>query len=306
MDLKQLQTFIAVADAGGFSRAAAQIDVTQSALSRQIALLELELHARLFVRTGRGVSLTEAGGALLRNARTMIELADRTKNEVRDLSSSPGGRITVGLPPRVGAIIAAQLVQSFRKTFPNALLTLFEGMSHHLRESLVAGRIDVALMFDPPPAPRIMYETLCVENMVLVGPPNGKRLPKRGSLRGLANFPLILASGSHTIRQVVDAATIQRQIALNIIAEVDSVRGLLSLVADGAGYSVVPQTAVSAALLKKGLQMCPIGVPALSSNLVLAIPQAGASSRLLNGTVQLLRQINFRELAINAELASTL
>src|SRR5688500_18807169 len=101
MDLRQLHYFVSIVDAGSFSRAAAALNLAQPSLSRQVALLETDLGQRLLTRTGRGVAPTEAGEALLVHARAMLDIAQRARDELRELHASPGGRVVVGLPPRV-------------------------------------------------------------------------------------------------------------------------------------------------------------------------------------------------------------
>ena len=114
MDLKQLDSFVHVVEAGSFSRAAVAMNLAQPTLSRQVALLEKSLGQRLLVRTGRGATPTEAGLALLVHARTMLEIARRAHDELTELHASPAGRVSVGLPPRLAQAFSAGLVQRFR------------------------------------------------------------------------------------------------------------------------------------------------------------------------------------------------
>jgi LysR family nitrogen assimilation transcriptional regulator len=298
VELKQLQYFVRVAEAGGFSQAGAQINLTQSTLSRQIGLLERELSHRLLVRTGRGVAITEAGATLLRNARAMLALAAQTRDELAELQSNPAGRITIGLPPRVAHALAAPLVEQFRAAFPQAVITVSEGLSYHLRELLVAGRLDLALLFDPPPSPQLTLETLSTEALLLVAPRrHAKQLPGRVSLRALADYPLVLPSSPNATRLLIDSVVKPRQIALNVIAEVDSIRGMVSLIARGVACSILPQSSVSTDIPRHGFQLASIGPPAIRSRLALASAKAGATTRLVRGTADLLRGLNYSELA---------
>ena len=161
MDLTHLAHFVRVVEAGGFTHAAAQLHLTQSTLSRQIGLLEAELGQRLLTRTGRGVVATEAGLAFLVHSRTLLELAERAREDLRDLNASPRGRVVIGLPPRVAHVFAAPLVQRFRERFPDAVITVAEALSLHLREWLISGRIDLALLFDPHRRPSSPTRSCC-------------------------------------------------------------------------------------------------------------------------------------------------
>jgi LysR family nitrogen assimilation transcriptional regulator len=228
----------------------------------------------------------------------MLELAERTKDELSELQSSPKGRVAIGLPPRVAHALAAPLVEQFRAQFPQAVITVSEGLSYHLRELLVAARLDLALLFDPPPSPQLSYETLSTEDLLLLAPTNyAKRLPARVSLRGLADYPLVLPSSPNASRLLIDSVVKPRQIALNVIAEVDSIRGMVSLVARGVACSILPESSVKLDVPLHGLQAAKIGPPAIRSRLVLAAASAGATTRLVRGAADLLRGLNYSQLA---------
>ena len=291
MDLRQLEYFVAVADAGSFSRAATLLHLAQPSLSRQVALLENDLGQRLLVRTGRGVAPTDAGAALLVHARRMLDLARQARDEVAELGGSPSGRIVVGLPPRVALGLSVPLVQRFRERFPRAVITVLEGLSVSLRESLVAGRLDLALLFDPPATPPLQYTTLMRERLLLVAPP-GATLPSRVGLTALARYPMVLPSAPNAIRSLVDGALRQRGVALDVIAEVGAVQTVLRLVAQGVGHTLLPESAVTGP--DGALPAAPVGPPAIWNTLVLATPVARPATRLSRETAALLRELDFR------------
>lgn len=294
MDLRQLEYFVSVVDAGSFSRAAAGLNLAQPSLSRQIALLEADLGQRLLIRTGRGAVATEAGNALLVYARTMLDSAKRARDELREMHASPGGRVFVGMPPRVALGLSVPLVQRFRERFPRALLTVLEGLSVPLRESLIAGRLDIALLFDPPASPQLAYQTLTREKLLLVAPP-GSRLPERVSLAALADYPMLLPSIPNAIRSLVDAVLRPRRIELRILAEVGAVHTVLALVAKAAGCTILPESALGVSKEGKSLPHSPIGPPAIWNELVLAMPRARPATFLTSGTTQLLSELDFRD-----------
>ena len=148
MDLKQLEYFVVVVEKGSFSRAAAALNLAQPSISRQVALLEQELGQRLLERTGRGVTPTQAGHALQAHARVMLNAAAQALFEIKEMSDEPAGKVVVGLPNRVASGLCVPLVREFRERLPNAMLSVVEGLSLSLREGLLAGRIDVGVLFD--------------------------------------------------------------------------------------------------------------------------------------------------------------
>src|SRR5450830_877358 len=100
MDLKQLEYLVCVVESGSFSRAAVALNLAQPRVSRQVALLEDELGQRLLIRTGRGVTATAAGEALLVHARAMLASRRAARDEWRDRGASPSGRIVLGMRSR--------------------------------------------------------------------------------------------------------------------------------------------------------------------------------------------------------------
>ncbi|MES2187121.1 MAG: LysR family transcriptional regulator [Pseudomonadota bacterium] len=291
MDLRQLGYFVCVVEAGSFSRAAVALNLAQPTLSRQIALLEADLGQRLFVRTGRGTEPTEAGAVLLLHARTMLNAADDARQALQDMAASPGGRVVVGLPPRVAHGMGSRLVELFRERFPRAVISVSEGLSLQLREWLLAGRLDLALLFDPPPSPQLDCRLLLQERLMLVGPP-GQKLPKNVKLADLPDYPMVLPNAT---RPVVEAVLRPRRIELHILAEVGAVQTAIAMVGKGLGYAILPENALSANEQGDKLTRAGIGPPAIHNNLVLAVPLARPATRLTRATAELLTSLDFRE-----------
>lgn len=293
MDLRQLETFVAVVDKGSISRAAIALHLAQPSVSRQIALLEADLGLRLLERTGRGVAPTAAGQALLAHARTMLGSAQEARQQLRDMASEPTGRIVVGLPHRVAARLCVPLVAHFRARMPRATVSVVEGLSLSLREGLIQGRIDLALLFDPAPTPLIMTEPLLRERLILVGPA-GARLRPQVALAELSHWPMILPAAPNPIRSLVDAVLLPRKIPLQVVAEVGAVHSALALVEQGAGFSILPESALLMADPARTVSRAAIGPPAMWNQLVLAMPAARTLSRLQLVTADLLRGMDFR------------
>lgn len=288
MDLARLGYFVAVAEAGSFSRAAAALHVSQPALSRQVLLLEEGLGQRLLERTGRGVVLTESGHALRQHAAGIFALAAQAESDMQDRLRSPRGRISIGLPPWVARSIAADLVQGFLQEYPDVTISIEENLSISLREWLIAGRVDMALLFDPPHSPQIMTETLLREPLVLVskGP-----LPARVRLAALAQRDLVMARGPNALRKLLESYTVPRGLPLRLLAEVDSVHTVLSLVERGMGDSVLPWSAIYSGAAPLPLSVAQIVAPVMRNHLVLGIPRARPATRVTRFAAQLLKKV---------------
>ncbi len=297
MDLKQLEYFVRVADAGGFSAAGSGLQLTQSALSRQIKLLESEVGHRLFIRTGRGIQTTQAGAVLLTHARSMLDAARLAKNELQDLQADPSGRLVIGMPPRVALWVSPTLVRDFRQKFPNAVLSISEGLSIHLREWLIAGKLDVALLYDPPASPQLSYHTLLQESLVLVLPAKWPSVPEQITLNSLPSYPMILPSQPNAIRSLVDSKLAPRNIQLNLVAEVSAVQTVLALVSEGVGCALLPQSALNLAAKTMALQYRHVGPPTIRNRLVLAVAKAGPNTQLASGGIELIKSLKFSQFA---------
>jgi LysR family nitrogen assimilation transcriptional regulator len=293
MDLKQLSYFVAVTEAGSFSKAGARLNLAQPSISRQVALLEQELGQRLLERNGRGVTPTAAGQALLGHARVMLSAAEQARFDIREMRNDPTGTVVLGLPHRVAAGICVPLVQAFRLALPNAMVSVVEGLSLSLREGLIAGRVDVGLLFDPAPTPLLKYEKLLRERLVLVTPA-GYRLPPLVGLGSLPDFPMVLPARPNPIRSLVDAVLLPRHIVLDLVAEVGAVQTAMALVEKGIACSILPESAMLLCDQPGAVRQAPIGPPAMWNQLVLAMPTARPLSRLTLETAKLLRALDFR------------
>lgn len=292
MDLTRLRYFVAVVESGSFSRAAAALHMSQPALSRQVLLLEDEVGQRLLVRNGRGASANEAGLALLAHARGIFELADNARADMRERQASPRGKVTVGLPPRVAQVLTADLVQRFREQYPEATVTIVEALSIRLREWLVAGTLDMAILFDPPTSPQLAEETLGREPLLLFGP---QPLPRRIKLAELSALPLVMPSGPNALRQLLEAHTRPRGLTLDIVAEVDSVLTVLSLVARGVAHTVLPASARRLWTYPQTLHEAAIVSPAMRNRVVLAIPKARPTTKPQRLAAELLRALALKQ-----------
>ena len=148
MDLKQLAYFVRVAELGSFTRAAEALGVAQPALSRQVRQLEVELRQSLLARNGRGALPTEAGKLLLAHGRGILHQVQRAHEELGRLRGALAGRVAVGLPTSLARVLTVPLTRAFRQAMPEASLSISEGLSVALLESLLNGRLDIAVLYN--------------------------------------------------------------------------------------------------------------------------------------------------------------
>src|SRR4029078_543390 len=147
MHSQHLEYFCKVAEYGSFSRAAVAIGINQSALSRHVRNLELDLGLSLFYRNGRGVALTEDGKWLLERTKPALREIALVRQEATDARAGVVSSVTIGLPPTVGRMLVLPLAKKLTSTFPNIRLRFVEGFSAHLLEWLDSGKVDMAVLY---------------------------------------------------------------------------------------------------------------------------------------------------------------
>ncbi|MET3494633.1 LysR substrate-binding domain-containing protein [Variovorax boronicumulans] len=294
MDLKQLEYFIRVAELGSFTRASIVIDIAQPALSRQVRKLEVELRQNLLVRNGRGVVVTDAGQRLLEHGRGILHQVERAREDMNRARGALGGRVAVGLPPSVAGVLTVPLVRAARERLPEASLSITESLSTAIQESLVTGRLDIALLYNPQPSPDVDSQTVLEEDLFLVGAAKGAGPMRRGAplpLRQLAQQRLVIPTRPNAIRMLVEAELATLGLRPQIALEIDGVPAILALVADGAGHAVLSRNAVANAGRPQRYTIRPIVEPSLRSRLALAASSQRPVTRTQRAMGELLREL---------------
>jgi LysR family nitrogen assimilation transcriptional regulator len=293
MDLKQLDYFVHVADASSFSKAAQLLSVAQPALSRQIRTLEVELRQTLFLRNGRGVTLTPPGVRLLAHARGILQQVERVRAELDESRNAPVGRVAVGVPPSVSRVLSGPLVAEFRARFPRADMSIAEGLTVHILEWLALGRVDVGIVYNPPASPAVELRAFVEQQLYLIGPKRARPGDRGGNveLRQLPTYPLIIPSRPHTIRMLVDSRLSALGLKAAVALEIDGIRAILDLVQRGHGYAVLPRHALIEAGPGAKLAARPIVQPALRSVMAVATSAQRPLTRMAQETIDLVQSI---------------
>ena len=289
MDLKQLEYFLRVAELGSFTQASHALNIAQPALSRQIRMLEVELRQNLLNRNGRGVTTTEAGKLLLEHCRGILHQVDRAKEDMGRVQGALAGRVALGIAPSASKMMTVQLTRQFRKQLPNATLSISEGLSLVMQEWLLAGRLDIALLYNPSPSPGLELSPLTNELLYLVGPrgphPSDQPMP----LRTLANIPLVIPNRPNTIRMLLESQMALIGCKPNIRLEIDGVPAILDLVADGAGYAVLTEHAILTSAQPDLYHIRQIVQPELRSRLYLATASGRITTLTQKAMLDLIR-----------------
>ena len=294
MDLKQLEYFVRVAELGSFTRAAIALDIAQPALSRQVRLLEVELRQTLLTRNGRGALPTEAGKLLLAHGRGVLHQVERAKEELGRVRGSLAGRVAVGLPTSVARMLTVPLTRAFRQQMPDATISISEGLSVAMQDSLVNGRLDIAVLYNAHSSAEVETVPLQDEDLMLVQmrPPGLLEDPAPGpiALREVAQLPLVIPSRPNAIRMQVESEMANIGCRPQIALEIDGVSAILDLVADGAGCAVLSRNAVAHSVRPSAFSVRAINEPVLRTKLSLATSSLRPTTLTQQATLALIRQ----------------
>ncbi len=295
MNLKQLEYFVRVAELGSFSKAALILNIAQPALSRQVRLLETDLHATLLQRTGRGVVLTEAGKRLFDHSIGILQLVSRVREDIESSRGEPAGRIVVGLPPSMGRLLTLPLVEEFRRVLPRARLAIVEGLSTHLAEWISTGRVDLGLLHNPESQAALEITPVLDEPLGLVSPARsaaGRKVSRGGTakLSELTRLPLILPERSHALRKLVETQAALAGHKLHVDLEISSVQSILDLVRAGHGHAVLTSSAVAASGEPSAFRLRTLVEPRITSTLCLAVSAHKPATPLARRVFRMLRE----------------
>lgn len=279
-DMRVLEIFVRVAELGTLGKASIGLDVSPSILSRQISALERSLGYRVFNRTGRGVTLTEAGKRLLPRAKDLLRNARELEEEARAIGGTVSGTVSVGVPGSIASMMAGPLFQVARTRHPRISIRFVEALSGLIDELLATARIDLGLYYTNKANARRGEISLCVVEMMLVSPP-GDPLTAKASvpMKQLRNRPLVLPSFPHALRRLVEECCAQQGFAAQIALEVDSLSTMKDIVAAGSGvYTIAPFDAVAHDVAAGRVRISRIVSPAIRRLLVMASTPTGKSN----------------------------
>ena len=246
MELHQLRYFVAAAETGSFTRAAAREGVTQPSLSQAILRLEDSLDAKLFDRLGRSIALTAAGDELLVRAQTVLAAVGDAEKAVH--GSATGGTLRLGAIPTVAPYLLPEACKQFVKAQPKFRLELLEDRTERLLAAVTAGELDLAVMAMPVRDDRLHVEKLFAEPLRLAVPPK-HRLAKLKQVRfaDLVEEPFLILDDLHCFGdQVWSLCRRAGGFEPRVVCRGEQIGTLLALVTAGLGVTVVPEMAAKA------------------------------------------------------------
>jgi LysR family hydrogen peroxide-inducible transcriptional activator len=262
MEIHQLRYFVAVAEEGSFSRAAAREHVAQPSLSQQIQKLEADMDQRLFDRLSRTVVVTEAGKCLLEYARKILVEIAEARRCLDDLKSDVAGRLTIGAILTMAPYVLPKLIGKFKTRYPKVELEILEDTTESLALRLENGTLDIAIMSTCQQSPALEPHRLG-EEALLVLLPKQHRLTKKKNISwsDLKSEKFLLLHEVHCLSAQVSQLLASHDLQPELALRGAQLTTIAEMVATGIGVSFVPQMMIERQL-PNGCVALPLAPPA--------------------------------------------
>ncbi|MEM7129794.1 MAG: LysR family transcriptional regulator [Chloroflexota bacterium] len=255
MNLNQLRGFWETASERSMSRAADKLFLTQPALSLQIKALEEELGQTLFERQGRQLLLTDSGRFLQERAKEILDLVERTQQEVATYQNLERGRITIGTNDTNCLYLLPSLLSTFREAFPGIELSLTNRKTSEVAALVISGEVDFGIGTLPIPEPRITTETLCWrEDVAICSYSHPLVTNQQVTLGDLAEYTLLMLEQGSSSRGALERMMAERGVIPKMTMDLGSIEVIKRFVEINLGIGIVPGIAVADEVKAKRLR----------------------------------------------------
>jgi len=245
LEIRHLRYFLAVAEAGSFSRAADRLGLSQPNISQQMRDLETALRVDLFQRRGKRILLTSAGHIFEEHARSILR---HVETLLQELSTEPGqmrGALHVGVVPILNVALMPPLLGLFVAEHPAVSLTVEEISSTEIETAIEEGRMDVGLGFLTRHSPRLRYERLCNDQFALIVPVDHPWARRQViDVKELHHQRILQLPDTFVMRRMSDAICRQHQVRPRMIAEINAIETLLRSLGPLKAAALMPKIAV--------------------------------------------------------------
>ncbi len=296
MLLSQLEGFVEIARRGSVSRAAEALFVTQPALTARLKSLESQVGAQLFVRTGRGVRLSEAGHAFLPYAQRALEAVSEGHRLVGEVARGGAGELALGAAPAVSTYVLPAILERFHLEHPNVRLAVRTGHSEEVLDLVLHEQVQIGLV-RALRHPEIESVPLYEDELVLVANP-AHRFAAAGEIavEEMSEEQLILFDRTSSYHDLTSAFFREAGVVPRGVMELDNIDATKKMVRQGLGVALLPHTAVAEELEAGTLRSVTIADAAPVRRRIVAIrrrdvgPPAGVVAALL-ATLEELREV---------------
>ena len=244
MELRHLETLIAIDEEGTFTAAADLLRTVQSNVSEQVRQLEAELGVTLLARGRSGATPTESGRVVLNHARRIRRELQLLHEDVAALQGLQVGSASFGIVGTASRWLVPALVADLRQRAPGIELRVNEGASERLLAEVLGEELAQAVVTEPVRDERLAVEHLLDEALVGLAPPGTELPPEPVPFEALADQALVLPPVGNPLRIEIEQVARTRGVTLTVAVEVEGIRLIADLVAANGGVSVLPETAI--------------------------------------------------------------
>jgi DNA-binding transcriptional LysR family regulator len=246
--VSQLHAFVEVARAGSVSRAAERLHLTQPAASARLQALERELGHPLFVRTRRGMDLTDAGRAFLSYAERALEALAAGRRVMQQVAHGEAGELALGAAPAISTYVLPGLLKRFAARHPNLQLRVKTGHSEEVLEMVLRDEVQVGLLREIPHAQTETVPFYEDKLVLVVGGEHRFAAERRIRLEDLRGEQLILFDTTSSYHALTSAFFRDAGVEPAGVMELDNIDAAKKMVEEGLGFALLPGTAVSGEL----------------------------------------------------------
>jgi LysR family transcriptional regulator, carnitine catabolism transcriptional activator len=290
-ELRHIHGFLAVARCGSFTRAAAELRVSQPALTVQVRQLESQLGVSLFDRNKRRVALTQAGRDLVAPLERVIFDFESVIANTRDFVEHRRGIVAVGALPSVAAGLLPRAMKELAEHHPGIVVRVTDALAGRIAALVKTGDIDFGVSSHMPTDRELSYQHLITDRLCAFVPPDHPLVKKKtATLRDLVAYPLILLVKESSVRDIFDRALEKEGLKISVAHESIYMSTALGMAHAGLGVAVLPESALDVASHPE-LRIVPVSSPALTRKIGI-IGKAGRSlSPAAVKLVDVLRQL---------------
>jgi DNA-binding transcriptional LysR family regulator len=259
MNLHHLRIFYTVAQRRSITAAAADLLLSQPAVSLQLKALEKELGLALFERGGAKLRLTQAGEVLHRAAVSMLHAKEEAERAISELRDGTRGRLILGAGTTGGMYVLPRIVQAYKRLWPETEILLHVGTTDQILEKLLQNVLDMALVGGPIEDRRLLVEPICADELVLIASPSHPITSlAKVTLKDLGGMPFIVPETGSRTRQLVEKRLRESGVPLAIAMQLPGTEGVKRAVEGALGVGMVSRYSVENECMAGVLQRIPI------------------------------------------------
>ncbi len=246
MDINTLKAFVAVAETGSFSLAAERIFLTQSAVSKRIAVLEEELGVKLFDRIGKATSLNEAGRKLLPRANNMLQEMEDIQRSISNLSGDVAGTLTMGISHHIGLHRIPSILRRFRQRHPEVQLDIRFLGSEAACHAVAQGKLELGIVTLPTDTPPNLNITKLWHDplQIVVSHEHPLAQIDQPTLEELVTHPALLPGVGTYTRNILEKALAPQELKIDVAISTNYLETLKTMATTGIGWSLLPEIIV--------------------------------------------------------------